>query len=67
MSPRDFLELRRALERLRDALAEAMRALEGAEEGVAASGDYAAHGAPFGPEPGAERLWELFRQYTTKN
>lgn len=67
-SSRDFLELRKALERLRDALAEAVRALDdpdpSASEGARA---YSRHGSPFGAERKGRRLWNVFRQYTTRN
>lgn len=67
MSTRELLELRRALERLRDALAAAVQALDAVAPTTERPADYDELGAPFGSDAGADRLWDLFGQYTTRN
>lgn len=68
MSARELLELRKALERLRDALAEAMRMLDGRESVPEnASDEYAELGGPFGDQDRGRKIWKAFGQYTTRN
>ena len=68
MSSRELIELRRALERLRDALMAAIRVLDDAHTPQTEDDDaYVELGAPFGANPRARRLWGTFRQYTTRN
>lgn len=67
MSARELLELRKALERLRDALAEAMRVLDGRESPPSPSDEYIALGDPFGDDARGKKIWKAFGQYTTRN
>lgn len=70
MSTRELDELRKALERLRDALTEAVRVLDSAKakkSPSASTANYAALDEPFGEGERGRRLWDAFGQFTTRN